>query len=53
MHPILDVLDTTEHEWLKKLLVTFNEGSIGKFESLAPLFPKEVTILVIFCVCKG
>lgn len=41
MHPILDSLDGTQHEWLKKLLFTFNEGSIGKFEALAPLFPKE------------
>ena len=42
MHPILDALDNTEHEWIKKLLFTFNEGNIGKFEALAPLFPKEV-----------
>ncbi|KAI1790845.1 hypothetical protein LXA43DRAFT_1014287 [Ganoderma leucocontextum] len=41
MHPILDALDTTPHEWIKKLLFTFNEGNIGKFEALAPLFPKE------------
>jgi hypothetical protein len=42
MHPILDALNRTQHEWLKKLLFTFNEGNIGKFEALAPLFPKEV-----------
>lgn len=42
MHPILDSLDGTPHEWIKKLLFTFNEGNIGKFEALAPLFPKEV-----------
>ncbi|KAF7295172.1 Saccharopine dehydrogenase [Mycena indigotica] len=41
MHPILDSLDKTPHEWIKKLLFTFNEGNIGKFEALAPLFPKE------------
>ncbi|PFH49278.1 hypothetical protein AMATHDRAFT_63479 [Amanita thiersii Skay4041] len=41
MHPILDALDGTPHEWIKKLLFTFNEGSIGKFEALAPLFPQE------------
>jgi len=41
MHPILDALDNTPHDWIKKLLFTFNEGNIGKFESLAPLFPKE------------
>lgn len=42
MHPILDTLDNTQHDWLKKLLFTFNEGNIGKFEALSPLFPKEV-----------
>ncbi|EIW56758.1 proteasome regulatory particle lid subunit RPN9 [Trametes versicolor FP-101664 SS1] len=41
MHPILDALDSTPHEWIKKLLFTFNEGNIGKFEALSPLFPKE------------
>ncbi|KAM6493081.1 hypothetical protein JOM56_011215 [Amanita muscaria] len=41
MHPILGALDGTPHEWIKKLLFTFNEGSIGKFEALAPLFPHE------------
>ena len=41
MHPILDSLNATQHEWLKRLLFTFNEGNIGKFEALAPLFPKE------------
>ena len=41
MHPILSSLDETQHEWIKKLLFTFNAGDIGKFEALAPLFPKE------------
>ncbi|KAL1740501.1 hypothetical protein HDZ31DRAFT_47385 [Schizophyllum fasciatum] len=41
MHPILGSLDGTSHEWIKKLLFTFNEGNIGKFEALAPLFPQE------------
>jgi 26S proteasome regulatory subunit N9 len=41
MHPILDALDNTPHDWIKKLLFTFNEGTIGKFEALAPLFPQE------------
>ncbi|KAJ7074388.1 hypothetical protein C8F01DRAFT_1100341 [Mycena amicta] len=44
MHPILDSLDGTPHEWIKKLLFTFNEGNIGKFEALAPLFPKEAIL---------
>lgn len=47
MHPILDSLNGTQHEWLKKLLFTFNEGNIGKFEALAPLFPKEVPFLSV------
>lgn len=42
MHPILDALDNTQYDWIKKLLFTFNEGNIGKFEALAPLFPQEV-----------
>ncbi|PSR71632.1 hypothetical protein PHLCEN_2v12485 [Hermanssonia centrifuga] len=41
MHPILDTLNGTPHEWIKRLLFTFNEGNIGKFEALAPLFPRE------------
>ena len=52
MHPILDALDSTEHEWLKKLLFTFNEGNIGKFEALAPLFPKEVCLSRQSIVCE-
>ena len=44
MHPILGALDNTEREWMKKLLFTFSEGNIGKFEALAPLFPKEVCL---------
>ncbi|KAI0092358.1 hypothetical protein BDY19DRAFT_884882 [Irpex rosettiformis] len=41
MHPILDGLNGTPHEWLRRLLFTFNEGNIGKFEALAPMFPRE------------
>jgi 26S proteasome regulatory subunit N9 len=44
MHPILDALDNTPHGWIKKLLFTFNEGNIGKFEALAPLFPQEAIL---------
>lgn len=47
MHPILDDLDQSEYDWIKKLLFTFNEGNIGKFEALAPLFPKEVRNLTL------
>ena len=45
MHPILDSLNGTPHEWITKLLYTFNEGNIGKFEALAPLFSREVSVL--------
>lgn len=44
MHPILESLNGTTHEWLKRLLFTFNEGNIGKFEALAPMFPREVRL---------
>ena len=47
MHPILDALDGTPHEWIKKLLFTFNEGNIGKFEALAPLFRSDAGTAVI------
>jgi hypothetical protein len=50
MHPILDALDNTPHDWIKKLLFTFNEGNIGKFEAFAPLFPKEVRFLTPFII---
>jgi 26S proteasome regulatory subunit N9 len=42
LHPILNALDGSTYDWIKKLLFTFNEGNIGKFEALAPVFPKEV-----------
>ncbi|KAI9456131.1 hypothetical protein BJY52DRAFT_1277392 [Lactarius psammicola] len=45
MHPILDSLDGTPHEWIKKLLFTFNEGNIGKFEAQSPLFGQEPILM--------
>ncbi|KAJ2445578.1 26S proteasome regulatory subunit [Coemansia sp. RSA 2440] len=33
-HPIIDALKGTEHEWMVALLLAFNAGDIGKFESL-------------------
>lgn len=42
MHPILDSLSNTEHDWLRSLLFAFNSGDIGKFEALAPHFSKQV-----------
>jgi 26S proteasome regulatory subunit N9 len=41
MHPILDSLDETPFEWIKRLLFAFNEGNIGKFEALSPHFSKQ------------
>lgn len=43
-HPIMDSLTGTPQEWLKNLLNVFNEGNIGKFESIMPLFPQEVCL---------
>ncbi|KAG4303597.1 hypothetical protein PCANB_000238 [Pneumocystis canis] len=41
LHPILDTLSCTEHEWLRQLLFAFNSGNILKFESLMGHFLKE------------
>lgn len=41
IHPILDALKGTEYEWIKDMLVVFNEGDIGRFEALAPLMSQE------------
>ncbi|KAG1449453.1 hypothetical protein G6F56_008637 [Rhizopus delemar] len=41
MHPILDSLSGTEHDWLRSLLFAFNAGDIGKFEALSPHFPTQ------------
>ncbi|KAJ7579663.1 hypothetical protein C8J56DRAFT_280613 [Mycena floridula] len=39
--PILDNLNNTEHEWIKRLLLVFNEGKIGKFEAMIPLLAQD------------
>ncbi|GAA5804297.1 hypothetical protein EDC94DRAFT_602097 [Helicostylum pulchrum] len=41
MHPILDALLGSEHEWLRSLLFAFNAGDIGKYEALVPHFTKQ------------
>ncbi|KAI9474215.1 MAG: PCI domain-containing protein [Benjaminiella poitrasii] len=41
MHPILDSLSGTDHDWLRSLLFAFNSGDIGKFEALVPHFTKQ------------
>lgn len=42
LHPILTKLSHTEDDWMRMLLFAFNEGAIGKFESLVPQFSREV-----------
>lgn len=44
MHPILRSLLGTEYEWLHSMLYAFNEGSLGKFESLVPYLEREVSL---------
>ncbi|CAG8617789.1 11495_t:CDS:2 [Acaulospora morrowiae] len=44
MHPILDALSNTPHEWLKNLLFAFNAGDIGKFEMLAVNFTQQALL---------
>lgn len=41
MHPISESLKASEHDWLYKLLLVFNRGEIGKFDSLVPHFSKQ------------
>jgi len=38
MHPILDALKGTPHEWLRNLLFAFNAGDLAKFETLSVHF---------------
>ncbi|KAL1922929.1 uncharacterized protein VTP21DRAFT_9305 [Calcarisporiella thermophila] len=45
MHPILDTLKDTPHDWLRKLLFAFNSGDIGKFEAIAPQFATNQPLL--------
>ncbi|MBA3924557.1 MAG: PCI domain-containing protein [Nostocaceae cyanobacterium] len=40
-HPILDVLDGTDLEWLKNFLFAMNSGNIAKFESLHSHLPEH------------
>jgi hypothetical protein len=37
-------LEGTEHQWIKDLIGAFNNGEIGKFESLSTNFSNEVSI---------
>ena len=40
-HPILQSLNGTESAWIKDLISAFNNGSIGRFESMANNFASE------------
>lgn len=43
MHPILDALKGTEHDFIRSLLFAFNTGDISKFQTLIPeMNAKEV-----------
>ncbi|KAF3186422.1 26S proteasome regulatory subunit [Orbilia oligospora] len=44
LHPILDSLKGTQHEWIHALLYAFNEGNIGKYEGLTVHLAKEPTL---------
>ncbi|KAK6536320.1 26S proteasome regulatory subunit [Arthrobotrys megalospora] len=44
LHPILDSLKGTKHEWIHALLYAFNEGNIGKYEGLTVHLDKETTL---------
>ncbi|KAF3907075.1 hypothetical protein ABW21_db0201090 [Orbilia brochopaga] len=41
LHPILDSLKNTQHEWIHALLYAFNDGNIGKYEALTVHLSKE------------
>lgn len=42
MHPVLESLVGTEHEWIKAILFAFNAGDIPTFEKLTPSMASEV-----------
>jgi 26S proteasome regulatory subunit N9 len=35
LHPILDTLQTTQHAWLRDLIIAFNKGDLGAYDVLA------------------
>ncbi|KAF8459510.1 hypothetical protein BGX38DRAFT_1264427 [Terfezia claveryi] len=41
LHPILDSLKGTDHDWLRELLFAFNAGDLNKFNALVVHFPKQ------------
>jgi 26S proteasome regulatory subunit N9 len=42
MHPILEALKGTPHEWLRNLLFAYNAGDLAKFETLSVHFAQLV-----------
>lgn len=43
-HDVLEVMKTTEHNWLVELLFAFNSGNIDKFYSLKPQWSKQADL---------
>lgn len=44
-HPILESLKGSSSEWLMELLLTFNQGSISKFEAMKPQWSTQPDLL--------
>ncbi|MCJ1356375.1 MAG: 26S proteasome regulatory subunit [Icmadophila ericetorum] len=40
LHPILNSLTGTEHDWLRELLFAFNRGDLARYEALQSNLPK-------------
>jgi 26S proteasome regulatory subunit N9 len=47
MHPIIEDLKDSQYKWLYDLLLAFNAGSLGKFESLLPYVQQEVRVVLL------
>jgi len=45
LHPILDSLNGTPHEWLRHLFAAFKSGDISRFESLGGQFNKQPLLI--------
>ncbi|CAG8522221.1 15675_t:CDS:2 [Funneliformis caledonium] len=45
MHPILDALSGTPHEWLRNLLFAYNAGDLTKFELLSQFLQENIVFL--------
>jgi hypothetical protein len=52
LHPILQTLTGSEWEWIQALISAFNNGDIGKFDTLANNFESEVSPRILD-LCRG